>query len=136
MVCINCGNKSTNVINSRSHRLRPSVWRRRSCSSCKTIVSTYESIAAKEYPLVTTDSGSKILSPHRLAASIQNALGNQVDSPDIAWELSQTIIDQLLLSNDRLTKQYLIDKTFDTISSFQPKAGLRYALDHDLNNKL
>ena len=42
MICIYCLSQKTRVLNSRAHRKNPLVWRRRTCTSCGKIFTSYE----------------------------------------------------------------------------------------------
>lgn len=132
MVCPICHNKDTSVINSRQHRLLPQVWRRRTCKRCKVTFTTYEQVAEKELALVTTSKNTEIFSVAKLMLSIHGCLPSSPNQADHAYELAQNIRYELEKSSTAtLTTGMIIKTTFETLSRFNPRAGLQYGLNHE-----
>lgn len=134
MVCLFCRHASTAVVNSRSNRQQPRVWRRRVCPQCGGTVTTYERIANKELPLVQAAMGSSRLSLPRLMLSIHRELPARDNrSADDAWALAETVVDKLLQTpTDPLQATRIAALTYETLHAFDQTAGLRYGLSHRL----
>jgi len=134
MICIHCGNTKTNVTNSRPHKKRPSVWRRRACSQCGALFTTLETIDVSDQLTVThTDGAKSAFSIPLLMLSLSTVLQHRADQADDAFWLAQTIAEQLyagefapLETTDIIQAVYITLDRYDTAAALQ--YGARYGI--------
>ena len=133
MVCIECHRKPTQVVNSRPRQFGMQVWRRRYCPECHSLFSTYEQLSPKDMPAVKTGHSSARFSIPKLCISILTELEPNQDNPDTAYELAVTTWQKLSRDcSGSLTRQDIVQITYNTLYAYQPSAGLRYGLKHQL----
>lgn len=134
MFCIKCHSPHTKVTNSRPHRKRATIWRRRQCVICKTVFTTLETVATDGMLSVIDPQGGKSpFSIPRLLISIAPLLSEQSSAPDDAYWLAVTAYEKALSTEepDIHTKD-LTSITFSVMERFDSTAALKYALDHHL----
>lgn len=135
MVCLFCHHPTTRVTNSRSSKQSPRVWRRRECQQCLATVTTYETLATQELPRVHSGDHISSYSIWRLMISIVDALGeNKPDCGDIAHALAETITQKILATHQDglLTTTTIAIVTHETLTAYDRRTGMLYALKHDL----
>lgn len=134
MVCPYCHHSDTSVTNSRQHNVLPKIWRRRKCTRCKTIFTTYEQIAEKELPLVVGKRKHKQFSLPHLMLSIYTYLPETLPNrADDAHALA-TSVYQLLSARTSadLTSAIIADTTYTVLGRFNAHSGLSYAVAHKI----
>jgi transcriptional repressor NrdR len=134
MFCINCFNPSTQVANSRPHKKRPSVWRRRKCSKCHTTFTTYERPSLTENKKITLPNGNDdIFNLGKLVISISNAFTHQPEEAKYQslW-LAQTIEDTLSTEYPIITTDDIAAVTHQVLKQFDELAAVQYAARHRL----
>lgn len=134
MFCIKCHNPDTKVINSRPHKKRASIWRRRACPQCGTVFTTTETVSV-EGALSITDNRGEItsFSIGRLLMSIAPLLSEHSSAPDDAYWLAMTSYEKALATGaNTLSAVELARLTFGVVERFDSTAALKYALDHKL----
>jgi len=133
MDCIFCGTKNSQVENSRETQGGSAIWRRRKCSACGKIFSTYERVGL-DFLIVEKRGGkhARYLS-QKLFASIYDAVssGRHVDRGDastLAHDVVRDIELQILQSELKIIKtRQLIDMTTDALEVRDLGACYRYA---------
>ncbi len=133
MFCINCSSK-TKVINTRPHKKTPSTWRRRECTSCAALYTTWETVSDKEYELSVKDiEGLRRFSLPVLMISIYSALAHRNDEKgaDNAYWLAQTVSEILSQESNRtITPLQIAVVTYDVLHRFDAVAALTYGTRH------
>ncbi len=134
MFCIKCHSPNTKVTNSRPHKKRASIWRRRECLSCGTVFTTTETVATEGMiSVVDTRGKASPFSVARLLMSISPLLSEQSSAPDDAYWLAVTAYEKILVRGEAtIHTSELASITFSTIERFDSTAALKYALDHRL----
>lgn len=134
MVCLYCHAPSTRVANSRPHASQSVVWRRRQCERCRIAVTTYETVSAKELPLVTNDDATTCsYSIPRLMISLYEDLPRINHRADHAWELAHTVTQKLLQqAPSTLTPAIIAQQAYLTLRAYRAASGMRYGLRHDI----
>lgn len=134
MFCIKCHSPDTKVTNSRPHKKRASIWRRRGCSSCGAVFTTSETVATEGLLRVRdTRAASAPFSIGRLIMSIAPMLTQRSSAADDAYWLATTAYEQALASVDEeISPQALAQIVFTVIERYDSTAALKYALDHKL----
>ena len=134
MFCIRCHSPNTKVINSRPHKKRATIWRRRQCLTCKTVFTTTETVATDGMLSVTDTRGDKSpFSVARLLISISPLLSERSSAPDDAYWLAVTAYEKALaIGEPQISTNELASITFGAIERFDSTAALKYALDHKL----
>lgn len=128
MICINCSHPKTSVTNSRPHKTTPSVWRRRQCTKCHTLVTTYERIDVADQLLIQ----GRPFSMAKLTVNLFKYLPQSSSQADEALALAQTIGESLLLDKrQEVTTVALTERIWSTLSRYNTKSGLKYGLDYD-----
>lgn len=134
MFCINCFHANTQIKNSRPHKKRPSVWRRRHCVNCESSFTTLEQPSLTDNtPVWRTDGTKSSFNIGRLVISIADAFSHNPDQgKDQALRLAQTV--EGLLSSD-----YAVISTDDieavahqVLRRFDELAAIQYAAKHQL----
>lgn len=133
MFCIKCHSPHTKVTNSRPHKKRATIWRRRQCVSCGATFTTTEIVASEGAFSVSDGKISTQFSISRLLMSIAPLLSEQSSAPDDAYWLARTVYEKALAAEiSTISTQELIGMTFKVIERFDSTAALKYALDHRL----
>ncbi len=132
MLCINCSNQKTNVVNSRTHKSSAQVWRRRRCPICQCTFTTYERVSSADELSVQDAAGKRTaFKPGKLILSVLNCLNYSEEKAAQAFWLIETIENQLLKKADLLvTKEDIASITHKTLTSFDKLAGEQYAVRH------
>lgn len=128
MVCPFC-NKETEVINSRPQKRTNGVWRRRHCFDCQRIFTTVEKADLSASIRVQKRSGDlEPLSEAKLMISLYRALDHQNNAPEVALDLSQTIIKSVLkFTNGPLVPSSAIShEVIIVLKRFDAAAAIRY----------
>ena len=131
MVCIYCNSK-TKVSNSRSN---VTTWRRRECTACKSVFTTYERPDYKA--ALRVENTAKHLEPFlrdKLFLSLVDALAHKKTALGDASSLCDTIITQLAHEhrNGLLTTQQIAACSVTTLKRFDTVAASVYAAKHNL----
>lgn len=128
MICIHCGNPKTSVTNSRPHKKRPSVWRRRSCPQCGAVFTTQETIDVSDQLAVTHTDGSKsAFSVPVLMLSLSTVLQHRANQAEDAFWLSQTIAEKLYVSElAPLETADIIQAAYKVLDHYDPAAAMQY----------
>lgn len=133
MLSINSNENSTKVLNSRSSKTRPLVWRRRK-GATGTIFTTYERPALSENkPIAMPDGGVDTFNIGRLIISIAAAFTHDQRAAryDSLW-LAQNIEDKLSSSPDQLSTSFIAETTHTTLKQYDEIAAVQYAAKHQL----
>lgn len=134
MFCINNPHEKTKVVNSRTSKKAPVVWRRRQGIESGVTFTTYERPSLADNKPVTLPDGSQdIFTIGRLIISIAAAFAHdqhaaRYDSQSIA----QTVEDTLSCSNDALTPEAIARTTYTTLKRYDELAAVQYAAQHHL----
>ena len=134
MFCINCFHKNTSVANSRPHKKQPAVWRRRKCSKCGEIFTTFERPSlADNKPVVLPSGETDIFNLGKLIISINKAFTHAPDEAEYntLW-LAQTIEDTLSTQHTVITPEDIEAVTHQTLKRFDELAAVQYAAQHQL----
>jgi len=133
MFCIHCGHKNTKVTNSRPHKKRPTIWRRRSCTSCGAIFTTIELVADEGSLQVRGTSKTEAFSTARLLVSLYPHLSDRAKAADDASHIAQTVYEQLLAHDERLiSSKELVSASYEVLERFDRNGALKYALHHGM----
>jgi transcriptional repressor NrdR len=96
MVCLYCGN-ATSVTNSRYKKRNGVIWRRRLCTSCGAILTTFEQYDLSTALLVKKRSGAlQGFQRDKLLLSVARSIEHRRNASQSASELTNTIISLLL----------------------------------------
>lgn len=134
MFCINCFHKTTRVANSRPHKKKPQVWRRRACSNCGMVFTTYERPSlADNKPVHLLDGTEETFNLGKLVISIAAAFAHATDdaSYNALW-LAQTVEDTLSTEYKIVTPEDIAAVTHHTLKQFDELAAVQYAAKHRL----
>lgn len=128
MVCIYCGSE-TAVTNSRYKKRALSVWRRRACSHCKAVVTTFESYDLSTALLVKKRSGAlEEFQRDKILISIARSIEHRKNTSQAASELTNSVLSQLLIkkpvssiisTNDISHMTSIVLKRYDAVSSIK-----------------
>lgn len=143
MICIYCFHKKTNVVNSRTHKKNPQVWRRRQCDNCKQIFTSYERPASDSIAVVSSDGSQRVFNIGTLTLSIAKAAQHNPEQARYdSYHLAQTVEIALVTKatqippktkNDtplRIPTEIIIDTTYHTLKQFDELTALQYAMQH------
>lgn len=134
MFCINCFNKSTNVVNSRPHKKQPQVWRRRTCPHCAVSFTTRERPSLADNKLVyPKDDQTDTFNLGKLIISIARAFTHNTKgaSYEALW-LAQTVEDILSTEVKTITPEDIEAVTHQVLKRFDELAAVQYAAQHGL----
>lgn len=134
MICINCFCDTTAVTNSRPHKKKSSVWRRRTCNRCGKTFTTVERPSLADNQLIyladgqtsTFNIGQLILS---IAAAFQH---NPQQAKEQALWLAQTVEASLSTELGVITPEDIEAVTHQTLKRFDELAAVQYAAQHRL----
>ena len=133
MFCLHCGHSDTKVINSRPHKKRATIWRRRKCPACNTVFTTSETVAGEGLLWILHGKEKQSFSLPRLLVSLYPLLSRRATAADDAQELAHTIYEKLLMQPDMtLDVSDLTGTAYDILERFDRNAALKYALEHGL----
>lgn len=134
MFSLNSSHEPTKVVNSRSSKKRPVVWRRRQGAVSGDVFTTYERPALAENKPVTLESGSiDTFNLGRLILSIAASFHHDDHAAkyDSLW-LAQTIEETLSMDQQVLTPTRIATVTHQTLKQFDELAAVQYAAKHHL----
>jgi transcriptional repressor NrdR len=134
MFCINCFNPSTAVANSRPHKKRPSVWRRRSCGKCGAVFTTHERPSLADNKTITLSDGSEdTFNLGKLTISISKAFHHSQEEAEYSsFALAQTVEDTLSTQLKTITPEDIEAVTHQTLKQYDELAAMQYAAQHQL----
>jgi transcriptional repressor NrdR len=134
MFCINCFYKTTQVANSRPHKKKPQVWRRRACANCGAVFTTYERPSlADNKPVHLPKGAEETFNLGKLVISIAGAFAH--DSEEAAYSalwLAQTVEDTLSTEYKVITPEDIAAVTHYVLKQFDELAAVQYAAKHQL----
>lgn len=134
MFCINCLYKDTRVVNSRSKKSQPLIWRRRHCTQCDHIFTTHETPSL-------TDNMAVHIAPKkhtpfnigRLTLSIAAAFTHAPHTAkEHSFALAKTVETILTTEVKLITPEEIAAITHTVLKRFDELAGLQYAARHQL----
>jgi transcriptional repressor NrdR len=134
MVCTYCGG-STQVVNSRHKKRLNTVWRRRECKQCGSIVTTEEAVNYHSAWLIE-HSGGKLesFSREKLLISLYKSLAHRPNATQEASHLVDTIMGQLRSSKAAseavLPFRNVRDTALLALERFDPLAAAQYLAYH------
>ncbi|OGL22686.1 hypothetical protein A2707_05255 [Candidatus Saccharibacteria bacterium RIFCSPHIGHO2_01_FULL_45_15] len=134
MICINSPNEPTKVINSRSSKTAPIVWRRRQGLKSGVVFTTYERPAlAENKKIQLIDGSTSTFNLGKLLLSIARSFSHSPNAAqyDSLW-LAQTVEDALSMNDQKLTPSIITEKTYQTLKRFDELAAIQYAAKHHL----
>lgn len=134
MICIYCLHKSTKTPNSRPHKKTPQVWRRRRCTNCERVFTTYERPSLEDVVILDDTKQPHTFSLGVLTISIYTALGS-TQTPEACYELARTVEAHLIQRYDisaPLTTSAVAEETFHTLKHFDEICGLQYGARHGI----
>jgi transcriptional repressor NrdR len=134
MFCINCFSPSTAVANSRPNKKQPSVWRRRRCSECGTVFTTYERPSlADNKALQLPDGSQEGFNLGKLIISITKAFAHlPAEAAYNSLWLAQTVEDRLSTQREVITPEDIEAATHDVLHHFDELAAMQYAAQHHM----
>lgn len=136
MLCINCFSRRSHVTNSRPHRLRPSVWRRRKCHNCGFSYTTQERLSLEDVLLIRGKNNDYPYSSGAIVAEIIKALTAVGAEPHKAYWLGQTVEDKLISSQrtggtwQPITAAHLNQLIYETLLPYHRVAAEAFASIH------
>ncbi len=134
MVCTYCGG-STQVTNSRHKKRHNSVWRRRECQNCGSIVTTEESVRYDSAWLVeVAPQEFSPFSRERLLISLYKCLAHRPSAVEDASALTDTVMGSLRVSTAAtqavLPVRGIRDVALATLERFDPLGAAQYLAYH------
>ncbi len=134
MFCINCFHKNTSVANSRPHKKQPTVWRRRKCSKCGEVFTTFERPSlADNKPVVLPSGETDVFNLGKLVISINKAFTHAPEEAEYnALWLAQTVEDTLSTQHTTITPEDIEAVTHQTLKRFDELAAVQYGARHQL----
>ncbi len=134
MFCINCFHKNTTVVNSRSQKKVPQVWRRRKCAKCGTIFTTRERPSLTDNKPVLFPSGrQEIFNLGKLILSIAKAYThNPQEAEENSFWLAQRVEETLSTEYEVITPEEIEAITHNVLKHFDELAAMQYAAQHRL----
>ncbi len=131
MVCVNCSYQKTSVINSRTQKTNPQVWRRRRCMKCQCTFTTYERVSSNDELVVQSSKDESPFDPGILIQDIALCFGHAPEKASKAYWLAQTVENSLLLSKQLvISSAHIVKTTHSIVKAFDPLAGEQYAVRH------
>ena len=135
MVCIYCRGL-TSVTNSRKQKRSNAIWRRRSCSSCKGVFTTLESVDYSTAIIVGSGKQHTAFSRDKLFVSVYESCKHKKNAQTSATMLTDTIIKQLYphIKDASLPIDTIRRVTLRTLQRFDEAAGVHYKAYHPIND--
>jgi transcriptional regulator NrdR family protein len=134
MISINSPHEPTRVLNSRSSKKKPIVWRRRQGSRSGITFTTYERPSLGENKQILLGNGeTDVFNLGRLILSVADAFRHDSHAAKYSslW-LAQSIEDTLSLDSAPLTPRSIAAATHSTLKRFDELAAMQYAAKHHL----
>ena len=129
MVCIYC-HKDTSVINSRYKSRSLSVWRRRACTHCGAVLTTYETYDLSTALLVKKRSGElQAFQRDKLLISIAKAIEHKHDAANAASHLTTTVVHKLINSiaaTSLLSTKDISHMTSTVLKRYDAASAIKY----------
>ncbi len=133
MICINCFYVKTNVANSRPHKTSSSVWRRRACTRCELVFTTYERPSLEDTAILSPSGAKSPFSRSKLCLSIANALEHDIKAKQLhSLSLAETVEQLLLRDVQQPSTADVAAVTHQVLKRFDELAALQYAARHEL----
>lgn len=133
MFCTNCFHRHTSVVNSRPHRARPSVWRRRKCMQCGTIFTTIERPSLSKGVKVMSNGKHVPFNLGRLTVSIAASFDHApLEGKEHAMALAETVEVTLSSQLREISVEDIEAVTHQILRRFDEVAALQYAAKHRL----
>lgn len=133
MICLNCFHAKTSVTNSRPHKKHPLVWRRRQCTNCKAIFTSYEKPTLDDQTVIDSSGNARKFNIGKLTISISKSFQHNKERADFASSaLASTVESKLILRGKEISTDDIMAMTHTTLKNFDPIAALQYAAQHDL----
>lgn len=141
MICINCHNKKTSIINSRSIKKGLITWRRHECPKCGYAFTTHESIPLEGNLLVSQNDKTAPYRRGHLLKALINSLTAVGDSSDAGFALLENIEQKLIGSTliggrsnvkPSISSTRLAQITYETLVAYNTAAGTAYGAAHGL----
>lgn len=132
MVCMYCSSK-TEVTNSRLQKRTNTVWRRRQCLSCKSIVSTIEQVDyEKSWVVQYSDTSLQPFLRDKLFVSIYKSCQHRPTALPDALGLTTTVIAACrpLAKSGSLPVRVIASQTLRTLQRFDQAAAIHYQAFH------
>lgn len=131
MVCIYC-NGPTHVTNSRLNRKSNETWRRRLCSACGNIFSTYEAVDYAKTWRVVQSNGLVEFERDKLLLSLYKANAHRPTALTDAKYLSKTVISRLTpqAADGQITISVIAHEVLSVLQNFDKAAATFYEAYH------
>lgn len=127
MVCIYCASK-TRVINSRPQIRQNTIWRRRECTSCHSIFTTFESFDLSKSLIVVSGGNNESFIKEKLLISLYSSLKHRDTALDDAQALTNTVINKIFkaIKTPSITSRQIAEIADKTLSNFDKPASVFY----------
>lgn len=132
MVCVYCQSKLS-VSNSRPQKRTNSVWRRRTCTICKSVFTTVETVDYGSLFMYKTPANPiEPFSEPKLLISIYEACKHRKSPEEDAKQLTDTIINRLTATTNGTTldRNFVIESALTVLRLFDVDAAVQYAAFH------
>ncbi len=132
MICIYCSHSHTTVANSRPHKKRSSVWRRRQCKKCHMTFTSYES-PLLDHLLVLGNKKNQPFSHTKLLLSIAACFEHQTTRrAEYSEAIATTIAEKIARADGQelLTPAFLAETAYTVLARFDKRAAIQYAARH------
>lgn len=134
MICINCFHPRTDVTNSRPHKKRSSVWRRRHCPKCGSVFTSVERPSLIDNRKVSLPNNiNEPFSLSKLTISISGAFTHNPKRAayDSLW-LAQSVEETLSSDSTVITPDDIAAVTHQALKNYDELAAVQYAARHHL----
>ena len=135
MICIYCLSQKTRVLNSRAHHKNPLVWRRRTCTSCGKIFTSYERPSCDDLLIENSHGESNRFNIGTLTISIYLASQhNKKQALHDSFYIAQTVEMEVIkisanrLPNDHINTYDLVKITYSILKRFDEAIAMQYAI--------
>lgn len=142
MVCPFCSSKKTKVTNSRPRQQRSEIWRRRECTACNRVFTTYEQPTLGHFTQVINplDDSKQPFSVGKLSISIYKSFAHdELFGETMAYWLARTIESHFLVNqskNTTISSTTIAKATLTMLKRVDKNAAYQYAASHKLLNIL
>lgn len=131
MFCVKCGYTTTRIINSRQRPKSLSVWRRRQCSKCRYVFTTYESVALDQILVLDKDDKQRAFSHTKLLISLYKCFEHASDKRvQYIEDLTRTIENKILENGATTSPREICEISFSVLKNFDRLASIQYAAQH------
>lgn len=135
MICINCFHAKTSVTNSRSHKKASGTWRRRKCSACNNVFTTYER-AALDSAVRIHYADTSVFAPFSLSKLTLSISASFMHDPTTrqlhSLSLAETVEQLLITDVQQPSVDDIAATTHQVLKRFDEVAALQYAASHGL----